>query len=79
MTSPPAKVWRYCIKITGPDYSWSVPNEERTRPGGLLKPNDLGLFDTLGNAWEWTQTAFIAYKTGKDGEASLDEEDPIEI
>jgi formylglycine-generating enzyme required for sulfatase activity len=40
-----------------------------------LKPNDLGLFDILGNAWEWTQGAYISYKIGKDDEASLDEED----
>jgi eukaryotic-like serine/threonine-protein kinase len=25
------------------------------RPGGQVKPNDLGLFDLLGNVYEWCQ------------------------
>jgi sulfatase modifying factor 1 len=33
----------------------------RTHPVGQLKPNDLGLFDTLGNAHEWLQDPFRQY------------------
>jgi hypothetical protein len=38
------------------NYGWSLRNaEDRVRPVGLLKPNDLGMFDTYGNVWEWCQ------------------------
>ncbi len=37
-------------------YAWySLNSADRTRPSGLLKPNDLGLFDPLGNVFEWCQ------------------------
>jgi formylglycine-generating enzyme required for sulfatase activity len=36
------------------NYEWYVENSgDRAHPGGLLLPNDLGLFDTLGNVAEW--------------------------
>jgi serine/threonine protein kinase/formylglycine-generating enzyme required for sulfatase activity len=35
-------------------YEWYQANSgERARPGGGLAPNDLGLFDMLGNVFEW--------------------------
>jgi eukaryotic-like serine/threonine-protein kinase len=35
-------------------YSWCVVNaQSRLHPVATLRPNDLGLFDMHGNAWEW--------------------------
>ncbi len=37
-------------------YAWCVVNSSsRLHPVGSLRPNDLGLFDIHGNAWEWCQ------------------------
>jgi formylglycine-generating enzyme required for sulfatase activity len=35
-------------------YGWYVPNSQgRLQRSGRLRPNDFGLFDTLGNVWNW--------------------------
>jgi formylglycine-generating enzyme required for sulfatase activity len=47
-------------------YAWfsKNTNSERTEPGGMLRPNDLGLFDLYGNVWEWCQDKLADYPTG---------------
>src|SRR5205823_2434123 len=41
-------------------YAWSLRNgRDQLWPCGRLKPNDLGLFDILGNALEWCQEASL--------------------
>jgi formylglycine-generating enzyme required for sulfatase activity len=43
-------------------YAWYMSNSLRKSHGvGRLRPNDLGLFDMHGNAWEWCQSAFAPY------------------
>jgi formylglycine-generating enzyme required for sulfatase activity len=43
-----------------PKFAWFVENAGRkAHPVGQLKPNELGLFDMLGNAMEWTQTVYV--------------------
>jgi eukaryotic-like serine/threonine-protein kinase len=41
------------------NYAWYQANaRDRTWPAAMLKPNNLGMFDALGNAWEWCQERF---------------------
>ncbi len=50
-----------------PAYAWFSTNSKgRTHDVGLLKPNDVGLFDILGNVNEWCLNASSAYRTPLD-------------
>jgi formylglycine-generating enzyme required for sulfatase activity len=49
-----------------PRYGWFAKNaEDRAWPVGSLRPNELGLFDTLGNALEWVEDPALLYVTGQ--------------
>jgi formylglycine-generating enzyme required for sulfatase activity len=41
-------------------------SRDRAWPCGQLQPNDLGLFDMLGNLFEWCQDEYRSYPTGGD-------------
>jgi eukaryotic-like serine/threonine-protein kinase len=45
-----------------PQYAWYFANSpDRTKPIASLEPNDLGLFDMLGNAMEWCFDSYATY------------------
>jgi formylglycine-generating enzyme required for sulfatase activity len=49
-------------------YAWYAANSQwHSWPVGSLFPNELGLFDMLGNAYEWCQDRYDRYQLGKDG------------
>jgi formylglycine-generating enzyme required for sulfatase activity len=56
-------------------YVWYMANSQaHSWPVGMLMPNQLGLFDVYGNAWEWLQDRRIDYP-GDLGKVTLDDED----
>jgi formylglycine-generating enzyme required for sulfatase activity len=49
------------------EYAWFAENaKERMSACGVLKPNDLGIFDMLGNAFEWCQDGYRTYSANDD-------------
>jgi formylglycine-generating enzyme required for sulfatase activity len=51
---------------------YNANSEERAWACGSLQPNDLGLFDMLGNVYEWCQDEHHSYGAGEGGEISED-------
>ncbi|HEV3262231.1 MAG TPA: SUMF1/EgtB/PvdO family nonheme iron enzyme [Gemmataceae bacterium] len=62
-------------------YAWYAKNSQQRELlwVGSLKPNDLGLFDMLGNAQEWCQEGARVYSPEEGGKASEDIEDTTDI
>jgi serine/threonine protein kinase/formylglycine-generating enzyme required for sulfatase activity len=55
-------------------YAWYTTNSlnRRMLPVGSLKPNDLGLFDMLGNTQQWCEDRALPYIGGEDKEDTKD-------
>jgi formylglycine-generating enzyme required for sulfatase activity/serine/threonine protein kinase len=56
------------VEMLGP-YAWYTKNSQGRNmlPVGSLKPNDFGLFDVLGNAFEWVQDPTFYYPNPERG------------
>jgi formylglycine-generating enzyme required for sulfatase activity len=59
-------------------YAWYAGNSpSRTQPVGTRRPNDNGLFDMHGNAWEWCQSVEKSFAAGAN--ALEDTDDTVTI
>jgi formylglycine-generating enzyme required for sulfatase activity len=61
-------------------YAWYVVNTEaHSQSVGTLRPNEYGVFDMHGNAWEWTQSAYKVVGKTEGGKIKDDKEDNTDI
>jgi formylglycine-generating enzyme required for sulfatase activity len=60
-----------------PHYAWFLTNgEDRTWPVGQKKPNRMGLFDSLGNVWNWCEGCPRPYNPAGMDDSEADSTDP---
>ena len=54
-------------------YAWYSKNsQDRAWPCGQLLPNELGLFDMLGDVYEWCHEQYYRYPEGEDNTTTDD-------
>jgi formylglycine-generating enzyme len=62
------KNYRYAGSNNVDDVAWYKNNSGgKSRTVGLLKPNELGIYDMSGNIWEWCEDFKVPYPCDADG------------
>jgi formylglycine-generating enzyme required for sulfatase activity len=85
---PTEAEWEYAARAgTSTQYSWgneigynlgvcdgcgSVWDNTKTAPVGSFAPNAFGLYDTVGNVWEWTCSAYQTQYQGAEQRCATD-------
>ena len=60
-----AKTRYYWGNIMDGAYAWFEDSSDKaTHPVGQKKPNQFGLYDMMGNVWEWTEDWYSPYYVG---------------
>jgi formylglycine-generating enzyme required for sulfatase activity len=60
-----SRYYGFSIELLG-KYAWYQANsKDHAWPCGSLLPNDLGLFDMLGNVYEWCHGRYMSFGPGK--------------
>ena len=58
-----SKGYKFAGSNTLDDMAWHRGNSDNTtHPVAQKQPNELGLFDMTGNAWEWTRDNFVYFE-----------------
>jgi len=72
-----ARYYGFSPDLLGRYARFQANSRDRAWPGGSLLPNDLGLFDMLGNLLEWCEDRHYDYHAAANG-ATVDKVDALE-